>query len=370
MSTDHHTLPSAHVPASSPSDPLDSPAKEEQDQDLGEGQTPYAPNTTIHSSLSSRITQSTPIPYTNLRDKTILITGGASGFGEACFRSWASHGANVIIGDINASKGAELVAELRQLTKNENLHFVHLDVTSWTSQVAFFQSAARMSPHGGIDRVVANAGIADAGDEAVFEEPVALYNSAQGGGGGNAARFDVDTTVSRHKAGSKTTQSDIDATPTPQPLKTDGDSTPQPDTADVDPNLQSHTEVIDILPSLASPPPPPPSLKIIDVNLYGVLYTTHLALSYLPRNPNSQPCDVHTHAAHRDRHLLLVSSIAGLAGLPSQPLYAAAKHGVVGLFRTLRLTTPIKHGVRVNMINPCKWTTISSFVSLRREGVS
>ncbi|EXJ81200.1 hypothetical protein A1O3_07490 [Capronia epimyces CBS 606.96] len=249
----------------------------------GDGVIPFG-TTVIHS---DRVNLSTPILYSNLRDKTIVITGGASGFGATCFRAWASDGANVIIGDINSTKGTELVAAVRQATGNSHLHFLPLDVTSWASQAAFFKQAAELSPHGGIDCVVANAGIADAKENAAFEEP-------------------PDYEHYQHS-----------------PSDADGETAPQA-----------------------------PSLKTLDVNLYGLIYTAHLALSYLARNPDSQACNVQTPAAPRDRHLLLVSSIAGLAGLPSQPLYAAAKHGVVGLFRTLRLITPIKHGIRVNMINP------------------
>ncbi len=91
--------------------------------------------------------------------------------------------------------------------------------------------------------------------------------------------------------------------------------------------------------------PPPPSLKVIDVNLTGVLYTTHLALYYLARNPNSVPASPSTDlvATHRDRHLLLVGSLASLSPLTSQALYGAAKHGVLGLFRSLR-SSSFAHG--------------------------
>lgn len=99
--------------------------------------------------------------------------------------------------------------------------------------------------------------------------------------------------------------------------------------------------------------PPPPSLKVIDVNLTGVLYTTHLALYYLARNPNSVPASPSTDlvATHRDRHLLLVGSLASLSPLTSQALYGAAKHGVLGLFRSLR-SSSFAHGVRVNILCP------------------
>ncbi|KIW73975.1 hypothetical protein PV04_02049 [Phialophora macrospora] len=240
------------------------------------GFTPYSSDV-VHS---GPVDVGQAINLDNIRGKTIVITGGASGFGAACSQHWASHGANIVVGDINQQLGTELVARLRQSTDNPNHHFVPLDVTSWSSQAHFFREAARLSPHGGIDTVMANAGIADAEEQILFEEA--------------------------------------------------------PDYSQLD-------------------DPPAPRLRTYDTNLTGVLYTAHLGLSYLSRNPGSQKCTLASDAAvrgPRDRHLLLVASIAGLAGLPSQPLYTAAKHGVVGLFRTLRITSPIKLGVRVNMLNP------------------
>ena len=210
-----------------------------------------------------------------VKGKTILITGGASGFGEGYLRRWAEAGATVIIGDINVKKGDQLVHDVKKGTGNENLHFFHCDVTDWSSQVRFFKEAIKVSPHGGIDTVVANAGVTD--PDPKFETPVGL----------------------------------------------DG------------------------------PNPPPPNLAVIDVNLTGVLYTAHLALFYLSRNPDSSPsnpnCD--PTQTHRDRHLLLVGSMAGLAPLPAQTLYAVSKHAVVGLFRNLR-SSSFMHGVRVNLICP------------------
>ena len=160
-------------------------------------------------------------------------------------------------------------------TANPNLHFFHCDVTDWQSQVQFFKNAIKFSPHGGIDTVIANAGITDATNQ--IESPQGL------------------------------------------------------DVAE----------------------PSPPSLAVLDVNLRGVVYTTHLALYYLPRNPKSPSAspDCNPSQISRDRHLLLLSSMAGLSGLPGNSLYAASKHGVVGLFRSLRATSFI-HGVRINMLCP------------------
>lgn len=213
-----------------------------------------------------------------IRDKTIVITGGASGFGEGFFRRWAADGATVVIGDINVKKGDSLARQLRTETGNPNLHFFHCDVTDWQSQVQFFKDASRVSPHGGIDSVVANAGITD---------PVMIA-----------------------------------------------------------PALETPT-------GLDAPNPPPPTFAVLDVNLKGVLYTTHLALFYLAKNPRSAPADPNCDPAKtfRDRHLLLMGSMAGLVAAPSQTLYATSKHAIVGLYRNLRCSS-FSHGVRTNMICP------------------
>jgi NAD(P)-dependent dehydrogenase (short-subunit alcohol dehydrogenase family) len=110
---------------------------------------------------SKPIDISEPFDPSWVSGKTILITGGASGFGEGFSRKWAAHGANIMIGDINDGRGKALIEELRMQTGSQNHHFFHCDVTNWQSQVDFFQSATKLSPHGGIDAVVANAGIPD-----------------------------------------------------------------------------------------------------------------------------------------------------------------------------------------------------------------
>jgi NAD(P)-dependent dehydrogenase (short-subunit alcohol dehydrogenase family) len=210
--------------------------------------------------------------------KTILITGGASGFGAAFARTWAKHGAHIIIGDVNMVAGEELVAELRTSTGSEHHHFQHCDVTNWQSQVELFKLAARVSPTGGIDCVVPNAGIGHDGSmpgKAGFEEPQNL---------------DADK-------------------------------------------------------------PPAPKFKVIDVNLTGVMYTVHLALFWLPRNTAAKLADEPPTWPPRDRHILLIGSIASLLPLVGSAQYTASKHALTGLFRSLRGTAFYK-GIRVNMICP------------------
>jgi hypothetical protein len=99
--------------------------------------------------------------------------------------------------------------------------------------------------------------------------------------------------------------------------------------------------------------PPPPDFKILDVNCTGVMYTTHLAYFWLPKNPGSSSCTLSSDPATRtrDRHLLLLGSIASLAPIAIQPQYGAAKHAVLGLFRSLRCSSGLQ-GIRVNLLCP------------------
>ena len=232
-------------------------------------------------SIETLVRQSPPIDFSRavddtwVKDKTIVITGGASGFGAGFCKVWAVAGATVVIGDINVEKGDQLIRDLRKKTGNPKLHFFHCDVTDWQSQVQFFKDAVKASPHGGIDTVVANAGVTD--PQPKLERPEGL----------------------------------------------DGAN------------------------------PPPPNLAVIDVNLIGVLYTTHLALFYLPLNPDSSPANSESdpQSTRRDRHLLLLSSFAGFGPIPGQTLYGTSKHAIVGLYRNLRSTSFV-HGVRVNLICP------------------
>ncbi|MBC7871107.1 MAG: 3-hydroxyacyl-CoA dehydrogenase [Chitinophagaceae bacterium] len=60
-----------------------------------------------------------------IKELTALVTGGASGLGGATVTRLAQHGANVVILDRDAEKGAALAAEL-----GTNTRFAQADVTS------------------------------------------------------------------------------------------------------------------------------------------------------------------------------------------------------------------------------------------------
>lgn len=92
-------------------------------------------------------------------NKRVFITGGASGLGRAMALRYAKQGCRVCIGDINAERAAEVVAEINQ-AGGTGL-FKHCDVTS----EANLQTVADelRTEWQGIDVLINNAGVATAG---------------------------------------------------------------------------------------------------------------------------------------------------------------------------------------------------------------
>lgn len=60
--------------------------------------------------VSSPIDFSKSINYASLKDRNVLLTGGASGFGKAFVQVFAQHGANVVFGDLQIEPAKELEA--------------------------------------------------------------------------------------------------------------------------------------------------------------------------------------------------------------------------------------------------------------------
>jgi SDR family mycofactocin-dependent oxidoreductase len=81
----------------------------------------------------------------------------------------------------------------------------------------------------------------------------------------------------------------------------------------------------------------------IDVNLTGVWQTAKVAIP-------------HVITGGRGGAIVLTSSVGGLKSYPNISNYVSAKHGVVGLMRTLALELA-PHSIRVNSIHPTQVNT-------------
>lgn len=66
--------------------------------------------------------------YESLRDRVVLITGGASGIGEEFVKAFAGNGARVGFFDLNADAGQSLVSALASSAQHKPL-FLRCDVT-------------------------------------------------------------------------------------------------------------------------------------------------------------------------------------------------------------------------------------------------
>ena len=96
----------------------------------------------------------TSIDYGLLKDRSVIITGGASGLGEATTRKFHKHGAYITVADLQDDLGQKLTQELGDRTT-----FVHCDTTDWESSAAAFKHAANFAPSKTIDIVVLFAGV-------------------------------------------------------------------------------------------------------------------------------------------------------------------------------------------------------------------
>ncbi|WP_138732420.1 mycofactocin-coupled SDR family oxidoreductase [Modestobacter excelsi] len=83
--------------------------------------------------------------------------------------------------------------------------------------------------------------------------------------------------------------------------------------------------------------------EMIDINLTGVWNTCKATLPHLIEGGGGA--------------IVLTSSVAGLKGVPNTIHYTAAKHGVVGIMRTLA-NELAPHSIRVNSVHPTSVNTV------------
>ncbi len=75
----------------------------------------------------------------DITGSSAIVTGGASGIGEACARALAAKGATVVIADLNAEKGEALAKELGGA-------FARVDVTNTDDLKAAVEQADALAP--------------------------------------------------------------------------------------------------------------------------------------------------------------------------------------------------------------------------------
>lgn len=79
------------------------------------------------------------MPRLNLQGASAIVTGGASGIGEASARQLAELGARVVIADLNEERGQQIASEIGGM-------FVKCDVSSEEDGAAAVAAASEMGP--------------------------------------------------------------------------------------------------------------------------------------------------------------------------------------------------------------------------------
>lgn len=82
---------------------------------------------------------------------------------------------------------------------------------------------------------------------------------------------------------------------------------------------------------------PDPVKRVIDINLLGAVNSVHAVLPEMLKR--------------RHGHLVAVSSLAGVRGLPKSAAYSASKAGMTAFFESVRLDT-VGKGIDVTIIQP------------------
>lgn len=88
-----------------------------------------------------------------------------------------------------------------------------------------------------------------------------------------------------------------------------------------------------------------PTMRLMEVNLYGPIYTVKAAVHYFAKHPDKKPCQI-----------IMTGSVASLFDGPPLYLYCASKAGVLGLLRGMRTQMP-KQNMTINMVAP--WMTVT-----------
>ena len=91
----------------------------------------------------------------DLLSKVAIVTGGASGIGEAAALLYADHGAKVIVSDVNEKKGNEVVEKIKE--KSGEAYFIKADVSDSVQCKNLVEKT--IEKYGSVDICFNNAGI-------------------------------------------------------------------------------------------------------------------------------------------------------------------------------------------------------------------
>lgn len=121
---------------------------------------------TAHTSANMNV-QFDPSLLANVAGKTVLTTGGANGIGAATVSLFNSHGATVIIADLEHTRPAaeSLIATL---TYPDKALYLPANTLNWQQMTsAFNQTVQRF---GRVDIVIANAGVMESNATLDFDD--------------------------------------------------------------------------------------------------------------------------------------------------------------------------------------------------------
>ncbi|KAL5544381.1 hypothetical protein UlMin_008165 [Ulmus minor] len=106
-----------------------------------------------------------------LQGKVAIITGGASGIGEATVRLFADHGARmVVIADIQD----ELAQKLTKSIGTHRCSYIHCDVTDEHQVQSAVESTVKN--HGQLDIMIANAGIVSHSPQTILDLEISSFD--------------------------------------------------------------------------------------------------------------------------------------------------------------------------------------------------
>ncbi len=105
-----------------------------------------------------------------LANKVVVVTGGASGLGEGLVRRFAAEGARVVFGDVDAARGQAVADELGSATV-----FLASDVTDMSQISALVDTA--VGEFGGLHVMVNNAGISGTMHRRFLDDDLADFDA-------------------------------------------------------------------------------------------------------------------------------------------------------------------------------------------------